>query len=96
MSVRLDPGAAGEGAYLTVSPVWGQATSGVEQLLGHGPRCCRKAAAHRGPPLAGSRAVLGVDVGYGVALADGRGLVTPYGGLALARAGRPAIGWGAV
>ena len=86
VSVRLDPGAAGEGAYLTVSPVWGQAASGVAQLWGTASVLPQESSTSR--PAAGWQpGSLGVDVGYGVALADGRGLVTPYGGLALARAG---------
>ena len=86
VSVRLDPGVAGEGAYLTVSPVWGQASSGVEQLWG----TAAVLPQGRGPsqPATGWQpGSLEVDVGYGLALADGRGFVTPYGGLALAGPG---------
>ena len=36
MSVRLDPGVAGEGAYLTVSPVWGASEQRSGATLGHG------------------------------------------------------------
>ena len=85
VSVRVDPGVAGQGAYLTVSPVWGQAASGVEQLWGTAP-----VLPQAGPsrPAAGWRPHrLEVDLGYGVALADGRGVLTPYGGLALAGPG---------
>ena len=81
VNVRLDPGVGGEGAYLTVAPVWGQPGSGVEQLWG------QAAAVPGGTPpaqAAGWRpANVEVDVGYGLALADGRGLLTPYGGLVL-------------
>ena len=81
VNVRLDPGIGGEGAYLTVAPVWGQPGSGVAQLWGN-------AAAVPGGPTparaAGWRpANVAVDVGYGLALADGRDLLTPYGGLVL-------------
>ncbi len=81
VNMRLDPGIGGEGAYLTVAPVWGQPGSGVAQLWGN-------AAAVPGGPTparaAGWRpANVAVDVGYGLALADGRDLLTPYGGLVL-------------
>ena len=81
VNVRLDPGLGGEGAYLTVAPVWGQPGSGVEQLWG-------QAAAVPGDPPAARAAGwrpgnVEIDVGYGLALADGRGLLTPYGGLVL-------------
>ncbi len=81
VNVRLDPGLGGEGAYLTVAPVWGQPGSGVEQLWG------TAAAVPGGPPAARAAgwrpANVEVDVGYGLALADGRGLLSPYGGLVL-------------
>ena len=86
MSVRLDPGVAGEGAYLTVAPVWGQASSGVEQLWGTAAVLPQASGTSR-PATGWQPGRLEVDLGYGVALADGRGLVTPYGGLALAGPG---------
>ena len=86
MSVRLDPGVAGEGAYLTVAPVWGQASSGVEQLWGTAA-VLPQARGPSQPATGWQPGSLEVDVGYGVALADGRGLVTPYGGLALSGPG---------
>ena len=87
VNVRVDPGVAGRGAYLTVSPVWGQAASGVDQLWGNAagmPQVVGNATM----PAAGWRPHrLAVDVGYGLALADGHGFLTPYGGLALAGPG---------
>ena len=81
VNVRLDPGIGGEGAYLTVAPVWGQPGSGVEQLWG------QAAAVPGGPPAARAAGWrpgnVEIDVGYGLALADGRGFLTPYGGLVL-------------
>ena len=81
VNVRLDPGLGGEGAYLTVAPVWGQPGSGVEQLWG------QAAAVPGGPPAARAAGWrpgnVEIDVGYGLALADGRGFLTPYGGLVL-------------
>ena len=86
MSVRLDPGVAGEGAYLTVAPVWGQASSGVDQLWSPATALSQTSGTSR-PATGWQPHRLEVDLGYGVALADGRGLVTPYGGLALAGPG---------
>ena len=87
MNVRVDPGVAGQGVYLTVAPVWGQTASGVDQLWGNAagiPQVAGNATMH----AAGWRPHrLAVDMGYGLALADGRGFLTPYGGLALAGPG---------
>ena len=81
VNVRVDPGVAGQGLYLTVSPVWGQASSGVEQLWS--PTAALSQASGPARPAAGWRpGRVDVDVGYGLALADGR-VLTPYGGLAL-------------
>ena len=86
MSVRLDPGVAGEGAYLTVAPVWGQASSGVEQLWSPATALSQTSGTSR-PATGWQPHRLEVDLGYGLALADGRGFLTPYGGLALAGPG---------
>ena len=86
LNVRLDPGVAGESAYLTVAPVWGQASSGVAQLWGTAPVLPQASGPSR-PATGWQPGSLEVDLGYGLALADGRGLVTPYGGLALAGPG---------
>ena len=40
---------------------------------------------------AGWPANVEVDIGYGLALADGRGLLTPYGGLVLGGPGHGAL-----
>lgn len=80
--MRVDPGVAGEGAYLTVAPVWGQASSGMEQLWSPATAVAQASGPSR--PAAGWRPHrLEVDLGYGLALADGHGFLTPYGGLAL-------------
>ncbi len=83
--VRLDPGIGGEGAYLTVAPVWGQPGSGVEQVWG---TAAAVPGGNTSAQATGWRpANVEVDVGYGLALADGRGLLTPYGGLVLGEPG---------
>ena len=87
VNVRVDPGVAGQGAYLTVAPVWGQAASGVDQLWGNAAGM-PQVVGNTTMPAAGWRPHrLAVDLGYGLALADGRGFLTPYGGLALAGPG---------
>ncbi len=87
VNVRMDPGVAGQGAYLTVAPVWGQTASGVDQLWGNAAGI-PQVAGNATMPAAGWRPHrLAVDVGYGLALADERGFLTPYGGLALAGPG---------
>ena len=85
--VRVDPGVAGQGAYLTVAPVWGQAASGVDQLWGNAAGMPAGRGQHHHARRGVAAAQAAVDVGYGLALADGRGFLTPYGGLALAGPG---------
>ena len=78
-TVRLDPGASGQGLAVTLAPTWGAASSGVEGLwsrqttAGLAPQDTRRAPAGR----------LAADVGYGVPLFD-TGLLTPYAGTVLA------------
>ena len=81
-SVRLDPGASGRGLSLTIAPVWGTPSSGVDRLWS-----ARDAAglAPGGEFEAESR--LEGEVGYGFGAFGGRGVVTPYAGLGLAEAG---------
>ena len=86
VNVRLDPGVAGQGAYLTVVPGWGQVRSGVEQLWGTAGGVQHGGGRPR--PMSGWRpAQVDVDVGYGMRVAKGRGLLTPYGGMAVAGPG---------
>ena len=77
-TVRVDPGAGGQGLSLTLSPTWGAASSGVDGLwsrqttAGLAPQGTRQALAGR----------LTAEAGYGVALFD-RGVLTPYAGTVL-------------
>ncbi len=84
MQVRLAPGPAGQGAYLTVAPVWGEAASGVERLWGSAAGLEGAGGGARPGAAGWSPDRVEVEGGYGLGLAGGRGLVTPYGGLALA------------
>ena len=83
-TVRLAPGAGGQGLALTLQPAWGAATaSGVEALWG---RQSTAGLAPRANQVATGS--LAAEVGYGMALYD-TGLVTPYAGTMLAEgAGR--------
>ena len=82
--VRIAPGSSGEGLTLSVEPAWGQTGSGVQQLWEHG--------ASGGVSLANEAAGrVHAEVGYGLGVAHGLGLVTPYAGLGLAEEG--ALSW---
>ena len=81
-SVRLDPGASGRGLSLTLAPVWGTPSSGVERLWS-----ARNAAGLvRDDDFEAERRLEG-EVGYGLGAFGERGVVTPYAGLGLAEAG---------
>ena len=81
-SVRLDPGASGRGLSLTLAPVWGTPSSGVDRLWS-----ARDVAGQvRDEEFEAERRLEG-EVGYGFGAFGGRGLVTPHAGLGLAEAG---------
>ena len=77
-TVRLAPGATGQGLSLTLAPAWGAAASGVDGLwsrqttAGLAPQGTRQTPAGR----------LNAEVGYGFA-PFGTGLLTPYAGTVL-------------
>ena len=78
-SLRLAPGAGGQGLALTLAPTWGAASSGVDGLWS------RQTTAGLAPQ--GTRAApvgrLTAEIGYGVAAPFGTGLLTPYAGTVL-------------
>ena len=77
--VRLAPGGgSGRGLALVVQPAWGQTGSGVNQLWENG------VTAGVSPD---NQARLHTEVGYGLGVASGMGVVTPYAGLGLAGEG---------
>ncbi len=76
--VRLAPGGSGQGLALVVQPAWGQTGSGVNQLWENG------VTAGVSPD---SQARLHTEVGYGLGVTPGMGVVTPYAGLGLAGEG---------
>ena len=76
--VRIAPGSSGQGLALVVQPAWGQTGSGVNQLWENG------VAAGVSPD---NQARLNTEIGYGLGVAPGMGMVTPYAGLGLAGEG---------
>ena len=81
-SVRIDPGAAGRGLSLTLTPAWGADSGGAERLWGL--RDARGLATNDTFEPAGR---LDAEAGYGLGAFAGRGLMTPFAGLALSDAG---------
>ena len=81
-SIRLDPGASGRGVLLSLTPVWGAASGGVDQLWG-----TRPAAGFFTGDGFGSQARLQAELGYGMRPPLGRGVLTPYAGFSLAGEG---------
>ena len=76
-TVRVAPGANGQGVALTLSPTWGAAASGVDGLW------TRQTTAGLAPPTRRAQAgQLTAEVGYGIAAFD-TGLLTPYAGTVL-------------
>ena len=81
-SVRLDPGASGRGLSLTLAPVWGTPSGGVERLWS-----ARDAAGLAPDEGVEATRRLDAELGYGLGVSGGLGLLTPYGGLSLADGG---------
>ena len=81
-SVRIDPGAAGRGLSLTLTPAWGADSGGAERLWS--ARDARGLAANDTFEPAGR---LDAEAGYGLGAFGGRGLMTPFAGLSLSDAG---------
>ena len=78
-SVRLDPGVSGRGLSLTIAPVWGAASGGVERLWAAAP-------SQGFAPDAAFEADAGLqgELGYGLRPPVGRGALTPYAGFSMA------------
>ena len=74
-SLRLAPGAAGQGLSLTLAPTWGAAASGVDGLWTR-QTTAGLAQTNRSAPTGR----LNAEVGYGVPAPFGTGLLTPYAG----------------
>ena len=78
-SLRLDPGISGRGVSLTVAPVWGAASGGVEQLWSTGT-----AAGLAADDAFDAQARLQAELGYGLRPPVGQGVLTPYAGFTAA------------
>ncbi len=80
-SVRLDPGAGGQGLSFSLAPAWGYTASGVDRLWDQDVAELATddtAANDNVPPMR-----LDSELGYGFGAFGGQGLLTPYGGIAL-------------
>ena len=83
--LRLELGIGGRGLWLSVAPSWGDAAGGAAALWERG--VAAEAAGVAAANGAGTAGRLDAQAGYGVPAWDGRGLLTPYGGLTVAAAG---------
>ena len=81
-SIRMAPGTSGRGVSLTVAPSWGAAASGVDRLwtIQDTSRLTPNS-----DPEPGGR--LEAEIGYGMGMPGGRGVLTPYTGLSLSNDG---------
>ena len=82
LTLKLDPGRAKRGLWLTLAPVWGAEASRVEQMWGSAEavRAGEEQDAAAGP----SPERFELDLGYGLATHGGAGLLTTYGGFSIA------------
>ncbi len=82
LTLKLDPGRAKRGLWLTLAPVWGAEASRVEQMWGSAEavRAGEEQDAAAGPSLERFE----LDLGYGLATHEGAGLLTTYDGLSIA------------
>ena len=82
-TIRIDPGPMGQGLALTLSPTWGAASSGVENLWSR-QTTAGLAPQGRTPAQAGQ---LHAQVGYGLWVPSTGGLVTPFTAVTVAGQG---------
>ena len=78
-TVRIAPGADGQGLALTLSPTWGAASSGVDGLWSRQTTAGLASQGTRQTPTGR----LNAEIGYGLAAPFGAGLLTPYAGTVL-------------
>ena len=95
-SLRIAPGAGGQGLSLTLAPTWGAASSGMDGLWSRQTTAGLAPQGARPSPTA----QLNAEIGYGLAGPFGPGLLTPYAGTVLsdgaARTYRLGTRWTAV
>ena len=94
LKVRVDPGIAGHGFWLSMAPVWGRPSTGSERLWGSaGAAAILDSSSDRIGRSSWAPGQLEMDFGYGLPVPND-GLVTPYGGLALGRSGAASYRFG--
>ena len=78
-SVRIAPGAGGQGLSLTLAPTWGAASSGMDGLWSRQTTAGLAPQGNRQSPTGR----LNAEIGYGIPAPFGPGLLTPYAGTVL-------------
>ena len=87
-SVLLDPGAGGLGLSFGLHPFWGGAAEGgVDRLWQDEPDSPFAQAAANDNEAPSPAAGLDAELGYGLGVLGGRGVLTPHGGLSLSDGG---------
>ena len=89
LALRVDPGEHGRGLSLSIAPTWGAAASEAEQLWS--TRAAADLVGHTGFE---ANRHLNAEVGYGLGLTQGRGLLTPYAALTLSNGDSKTLGTG--
>ena len=84
-SLRVSPGAAGLGPSVAVNTSLGAPASGAQRLFTSG------VALGSAPASAAPGAHIDAEMGYGLTVLDGGGMVTPYVGMAVAEKGARAF-----
>ena len=84
LTVKLDPGQAGRGLWLSFAPGWGAEGSRVTQIWDGTEVLPSDRSGDGTPGLSPER--LDLDAGYGVVTHGGAGRLTPYAGLSIAGA----------
>ena len=78
--VQYDPGEVNRGLMVSVKPAWGQTESGVQQLW-------ETASSRAALPFDPGEGRMQAEVGYGLDVNPGLGVMTPFAGLELAGEG---------
>ena len=81
LTVKLDPGQAGRGPWMTFSPGWGREGSRMAQMWDGKEAFRAHSSADGAPELPPDR--LSLEVGWGLPTHGGEGLLTPYAGFSM-------------
>ena len=85
-AIRVTPSPSGRGLTLSLAPAWGRTGSATERLWS-----AQKPGELGGDSEFEAASRLEMDAGYGFGLPHGRGVLTPYAGLALGEAGERTV-----